>query len=39
MASRLSQAEISDFDSLIEQLMKCIPVTEAEVKMICDKVQ
>ena len=34
----LSKKEISDFDILIEQLKRCIPLAECQVKNLCEKV-
>lgn len=35
--NRLSTGEINNFDEFIEKLSKCKILTEAEVKVLCDK--
>lgn len=35
--NRLSQNEIANFDGFIDRLSKCKLLTEAEVKVLCDK--
>ena len=37
-ASRLSSSESSNIDKQIEQLFQCKPLSEQEVKGLCDKV-
>ena len=36
--SKLSKGEIADLDKWIEQLKKCQPLEECQVKTLCDKV-
>ena len=36
--SKLSKTDISDFDKWIEQLKKCQPVEECQVKILCEQV-
>ncbi len=38
MQSALSMSEIQSLDKEITQLMECKPLTETEVKQLCDKV-
>jgi len=37
MAHHFSQAELTNLDRYIEQLLQCKPLTEAEVKSLCEK--
>jgi len=39
MTSKLSASEIENLDKQIEQLMECKPLSELEVKNLCEKVQ
>lgn len=39
MATILSGSDIGNFDRYIDQLMQCKPLSEAEVKILCDKLQ
>ena len=36
--SKLSKTDISDFGKWIEQLKKCQPLEESQVKVLCEKV-
>jgi hypothetical protein len=36
--SKMSKAEIADFDKWIEQLKECKPLEECQVKVLCEKV-
>ena len=36
--SKLSKAEIADFDKWIEVLKQCQPLEECQVKILCEKV-
>ena len=38
MTDKLSQVEINNLDRYIEQLLQCKPLSEVEVKNLCDKV-
>jgi hypothetical protein len=38
MPPKLSGQEIGNFDKYIETLMQCKPLSEADVKILCDKV-
>ena len=37
--SKLSNTEINDLDSWIEQLKGCQPLQECQVKILCEKVK
>jgi len=37
MTDKLSQGDINNFDRYIEQLLQCKPLSEVEVKNLCDK--
>lgn len=39
MTDKLSQGEINNLDRYIEQLLQCKPLSEVEVKTLCDKVR
>ena len=36
--SKMSKAEIADFDKWIEHLKECKPLEECQVKVLCEKV-
>jgi hypothetical protein len=38
MRNEIASAELRNLDIQVEQLMKCIPLKEAEVKFLCEKV-
>jgi hypothetical protein len=38
MASKLSQSDIENIDKQLEQLFDCKPISEAEIKSLCEKV-
>ena len=38
MRSEIASSELRNLDIEIEQLLKCIPLKEAEVKFLCEKV-
>jgi hypothetical protein len=39
MRNEIASSELRNLDIQIEQLMKCVPLKEAEVKMLCEKVE
>ncbi len=38
MSTYLSKGEIDNLDKYIESLLNCVPISEADIKFICDKV-
>lgn len=38
MPPRLNTSEVGNIDKQIEQLMQCKPLSEIEVKLLCEKV-